>query len=168
MRSNSDVMVTKKKLRKTKIVCNRLSNKRNNQNGYPCSFCCRPKAYNSKSDIQKHYKSCHFGPAMLRKNLKLGFIYISNVSFVCVNCGKRLKSKNAVLLHIDKYHSDSDENATSDNDAHAQIVEVVKNNKKEAGFFSLLRAYEAIRKEKGYFTPLWSLSFWPCRHPQKS
>jgi DNA-directed RNA polymerase subunit RPC12/RpoP len=128
MSSKSNDVVPKKK-HKTKGTCNNNQN----QNGFPCNFCCRPKPYNSNSDIQKHYKSCHFGPGMLRKNLKLGFVYKSDVSFVCVICGKRLKSKNSALIHINRYHSDIDnENATSDNDI--KIMEAVKNKKKQAGF----------------------------------
>lgn len=118
-----------------KFNSNRVSNtiKNINQDGFPCNFCCRPKPYNSKSDIRKHYQSCHFGPRMIRKNFKLGFVYKNDVSYICVKCGKRLKSKNAVLIHINRYHSDCDENATNDDDS--QILKVMKNKKKQAGFF---------------------------------
>lgn len=68
--------------------------------GYICNFCDREDKFHSKVDTQNHYKICRLGPIVLLQNLKLGFISKDTTSYVCLRCGVKLKSKNAINYHL--------------------------------------------------------------------
>lgn len=68
--------------------------------GFVCYYCNRENAFHSEADAEGHYKICHFGPIVIQKNWDLGYIYQNVKSYVCVQCGNKLKSKNAIIYHM--------------------------------------------------------------------
>lgn len=96
------------------------------ENELLCNFCFEPKPFDSIKSLRNHHRKCNFGPTKLRECLDIGFLYKSDAEFICVNCGKSLKSKNAVLLHIRRFHKENSENVIKS--------KAVKNKKGQIGF----------------------------------